>query len=81
VDATEMFLKNVEEMERITKLYEEAADTMAMFIQAQRLNTFCVEFTQVRIPNTHSIHSFLSFNFLVTFCSRCLAHCPYDRFF
>lgn len=47
VDSTEMFLQNVQEMDRIAGLFEEAAETMAMFIQAQRMNTFCIEFAQV----------------------------------
>lgn len=47
-DELEVFVKNVQEMERITEMFEETAESMAMFIQAQKMNTFCVEFPQVR---------------------------------
>jgi DASH complex subunit DAM1 len=46
-DEMEIFVRNVQEMERITEMLEESAESMAMFLQAQRMNTFCVEFRQV----------------------------------
>lgn len=46
-DEMEIFIQNVEEMDRITGLLEESAESMAVFLQAQRMNTFCVEFPQV----------------------------------
>jgi len=49
VDEMEIFVGNVKEMERITKMLEESAESMAMFLQAQRMNTFCVEFRQVGV--------------------------------
>lgn len=48
-DEMEIFVRNVQEMERITEMLEESAESMAMFLQAQRMNTFCVEFRQVRL--------------------------------
>jgi DASH complex subunit DAM1 len=46
-DEMEIFVRNVQEMERITEMLEQSAESMAMFLQAQRMNTFCVEFRQV----------------------------------
>jgi DASH complex subunit DAM1 len=48
-DEMEIFVRNVEEMDKITDILEETAESMAIFIQAQRMNTFCVEFPQVSI--------------------------------
>ncbi|KIM26579.1 hypothetical protein M408DRAFT_330529 [Serendipita vermifera MAFF 305830] len=45
-DELEVFVKNMQEMERVTEMFEETAESMAMFIQAQKMNTFCVEFPQ-----------------------------------
>ncbi|PVG00162.1 hypothetical protein CPB86DRAFT_730145 [Serendipita vermifera] len=45
-DEIEIFVRNMEQMEKITERLEESADIMAMFLQAQRMNTFCVEFAQ-----------------------------------
>jgi DASH complex subunit DAM1 len=46
-DEMEIFVRSVEEMDKITDVLEETAESMAIFIQAQRMNTFCVEFPQV----------------------------------
>jgi DASH complex subunit DAM1 len=46
-DEMEIFVQSVEEMDKITDVLEETAESMAIFIQAQRMNTFCVEFPQV----------------------------------
>jgi DASH complex subunit DAM1 len=47
-DEMEIFVRSVEEMDKITDILEETAESMAIFIQAQRMNTFCVEFPQVK---------------------------------
>jgi DASH complex subunit DAM1 len=50
-DEIEVFVRNMEQMEKITERLEESADIMAMFLQAQRMNTFCVEFPQVSLTS------------------------------
>lgn len=59
-DEMEIFVKNVEEMDRITEMLEETAESMAMFVQAQRMVTFCVEFPEVSCIYETSTYSIIS---------------------
>ncbi|CAG7851320.1 SubName: Full=Uncharacterized protein {ECO:0000313/EMBL:CCA70255.1} [Serendipita indica DSM 11827] len=45
-DELEGFMKNLQQIKLITQKLEERAESVAMFLQAQRMNTYCVEFPQ-----------------------------------
>ncbi|KAG8849422.1 hypothetical protein FRB91_009970 [Serendipita sp. 411] len=45
-DEVEVFMKNAQQLKVIADKLEERAESVAMFLQAQRMNTYCVEFPQ-----------------------------------
>ncbi|KAG8833497.1 hypothetical protein FRC17_010609 [Serendipita sp. 399] len=45
-DEVEVFMKNVQQLMVINDKLEERAEAVAIFLQAQRMNTYCVEFPQ-----------------------------------